>query len=59
MNFTGYVNGWRLREVERLKSLPTNKGKSVAKLAIQSGFGSYASYHRAKNKLRNKIEEQR
>ena len=47
MNFNRYLNHWRLREVERLRSLPGNEGKSESALVKQAGFGEYRQYTRA------------
>ena len=45
MNFNRYVNRWRIKEFERLSSLPENEGSS--KLFAQAGFNELRQYHRA------------
>lgn len=47
MNFNRFLNRWRLREMEWLRSLPANQGKSVSSLINQTGFGDYRTYSRA------------
>lgn len=47
VNFNRFVNQWRLRELERLISLPSNKGKSIAKLSAKAGFAELRQYYRA------------
>ena len=47
VNFNRYVNGWRLRELERLRALPANGGKSVRSLVEKAGFDNYRTYLRA------------
>ena len=46
VNFNCYVNRWRLKEFERLKALPSNKGKSASKLFIKAGFSDLRQYYR-------------
>ncbi len=46
-SFPRYLNGWRLRELERLRNDPANKGKTVTALIDQTGFGEYRKYARA------------
>lgn len=48
MNFSRYVNRYRLQRLEVLMSLPSGKGKSLQDLLKLAGFGSYRSYMRAK-----------
>jgi len=48
MNFNCYLNMCRLQELEKLRSLSANKGKSSVALIGQAGFGNYRSYMRAK-----------
>jgi AraC-like DNA-binding protein len=48
MNFNRYVNGCRMKELERLKLLPKNESLPLGKLAVQAGFGSYRHYLRVK-----------
>lgn len=47
VNFNRFVNQWRLRELKRLQSLPSNKGKSIAKLFAKAGFSDLRHYYRA------------
>jgi AraC-like DNA-binding protein len=48
-NFRGFLNAERLREVERLRALPSGTGVLLADIVARAGFGSYRSYQRAKN----------
>ncbi|GAB6011803.1 AraC family transcriptional regulator [Viscerimonas tarda] len=48
MNFNRFLNLWRLRELERLQALPSNRGKSIAKLIGRAGFTEERQYYRAK-----------
>ena len=47
INFNVWLNGWRLREAERLCGLKRNYGKPMSEISKQAGFGSYDSYRRA------------
>ena len=47
MNFNRYLNRFRLRELDRLRSRPANQGKSVSSLVGQVGFKDFRSYSRA------------
>ncbi|MDR1096571.1 MAG: hypothetical protein LBL57_00410 [Tannerella sp.] len=47
MNFNRFVNRWRLEELERLRLLPSNKGKSIAQLFAKAGFTEARQYRRA------------
>jgi AraC-like DNA-binding protein len=47
MNFNRFVNQWRLKEVEHLRALPSNRGVSVAKLVSEAGFADLRQYYRA------------
>jgi AraC-like DNA-binding protein len=49
VNFNRFVNQWRLRELERLQALPSNRGRNVSKLFAQAGFAELRQYYRAKN----------
>lgn len=44
MSFSSYVNRCRFRELERLRALPSNKGKSEATLAVKAGFRKCRNY---------------
>lgn len=55
MGFSSYVNLCRLREMERLMVMPSNKGKSVAELAGKTGFVTYRNYMRAKKNYELRI----
>lgn len=46
MNFRQYLNFLRMEELERLLSLPVNKGKKPIDFITQAGFGSLRSYQR-------------
>lgn len=46
--FNEYINRLRLRELERLLSLPSNQGKSANKLYAKAGFLNYRNYLRTK-----------
>lgn len=47
MNFNRYLNRWRLRELDRLRSLPSNCGKSTRSLVGKAGFDHFRTYLRA------------
>lgn len=47
MNFNRYLNRWRLRELERLRTQPSNRGKSMRSLVEKVGFDNYRTYLRA------------
>lgn len=47
MNFNRYLNSWRIREFDRLRSLPSNRGKSMRSLVEKAGFDHYRTYLRA------------
>jgi AraC-like DNA-binding protein len=57
MNFNRFVNRWRLEELERLRSLPSNKGKSIAQLFAKAGFTEARQYYRAVAAEREKSSE--
>ncbi|WP_373155492.1 AraC family transcriptional regulator [Bacteroides cellulosilyticus] len=57
MNFNRYLNGWRLRELDRLRSLPSNRGKSTRSLVGKAGFDNYRTYLRAVAAEREAAEE--
>jgi AraC-like DNA-binding protein len=52
MNFNSFVNGYRLRELEKLKEEAAEKKQRVAtmQLIMNVGFSNYRSYIRVKNK---------
>jgi len=54
MSFSWYVNYWRLKEMNKLMALKSNKGKNLKDLALKAGFGSYRSYLRTKDYFKNK-----
>ena len=56
MNFRSYLNAVRLKELERLKSLPSNERVLLRTLVRRAGFGSYGGYLRAKKLLYDKEE---
>lgn len=47
MNFNRYLNHLRLKELERLRSLPENQGKSVSSLISKIGYKDIRNYSRA------------
>lgn len=51
MNFNRFINGYRLREMERLRQEAARKRQSVPllQLVMNSGFGNYRSYLRARS----------
>ena len=51
MNFNRFINGYRLKEVERLRAEASQKNLRISslQLVLNSGFSNYRSYHRAKN----------
>ena len=51
INFNRFVNQWRLKELEHLRTLPANKGKSVSQLVTKAGFRDLRQYFRAKSQL--------
>ncbi len=48
MNFNAYINDCRLKELERIRKLPSNVRKPLEDLAEQVGFGSYRNYLRVR-----------
>ena len=48
MNFSNYINGCRLREMDRLLTMQGNSHKTPALLYSQAGFKSYRNYQNAK-----------
>lgn len=57
MNFNRYLNRWRLRELDRLRALPSNRGKSMRSLVGKAGFDNYRTYLRAVAAEREAEEE--
>lgn len=51
--FNGYINRLRLRELERLMNLPSNRKKAATKLYAKAGFPNYQTYLRIKKKVYN------
>lgn len=49
MNFNGFVNSYRLKELDKLAANPRTASLGRMKLIAMAGFGSYRSYVRAKN----------
>lgn len=47
MNFSRYLNRLRLRELEQLRSLPENEGRSISSLLGKVGFSDFRNYSRA------------
>lgn len=56
VNFNRYINRLRLKEIERLRALPENENKPLAKLVAGAGFGTYRSYRRARIAEENEEE---
>lgn len=50
--FNGYINRLRLKELERLMKLPSNRGKTVTRLYPKAGFGNYQVYLRIHREVR-------
>lgn len=46
-NFFDYVNGWRVREVQRLLRDPAQARRSILELAFAAGFSSKSSFNAA------------
>lgn len=47
VNFNRYLNRLRLEELERLRLLPENQGKSISSLISKAGFKDFRNYSRA------------
>lgn len=47
VNFNRYINRLRLKELERLKSLPAHKETAIALLLAKAGFSSMRNYTRS------------
>lgn len=47
MNFNRYLNRLRLKELERLRSHPDGRGKSISSLLDKAGFKDFRNYSRA------------
>ncbi|GHV04028.1 hypothetical protein FACS189416_1520 [Bacteroidia bacterium] len=48
INFNRFLNQWRMRELERLQALPSNKEKNISKLIGKAGFTAKRQYQRTK-----------
>lgn len=58
MNFNRYLNHLRLKELEQLRSLPGNEGRSISSLLGNVGFKYFRNYARANAAEReNPVEE--
>ena len=57
LNFSQYVNYYRLKELEWLQSLPENNNESLNKLSVQAGFKDYYHYRRAMRTKYNIISQ--
>ncbi|MBS1321146.1 MAG: helix-turn-helix transcriptional regulator [Parabacteroides sp.] len=55
MNFNRFINNYRLKEVERLRSEAVQRKQKISSLeiVIHAGFSNYRSYFRAKNMVKN------
>jgi len=54
VNFSNYINMWRLRELDSLMEDPEHKEKDLQTLITMAGFGSLRNYWRVKKKLEEK-----
>ncbi|MCD8167394.1 MAG: hypothetical protein LUE93_15560 [Bacteroides sp.] len=50
MNFSRYVNRYRLLEFQKLKADPANKDISEVELVAKAGFSDYRGYQRVKKR---------
>ncbi|MDR0894616.1 MAG: hypothetical protein LBN06_04865 [Prevotellaceae bacterium] len=57
VNFSRYVNRWRLEEVERLRKLPTYSDARLDKLVMDAGFSDAKHYRRVKQQEAAEKEE--
>ncbi len=48
MNFSRFINRWRLTELDRLRLSPRYSTKSNMELVLMAGFGNYRNYLRVK-----------
>lgn len=53
MSFPSWVASYRIAEVERLWALPENRDRTLASLAMMSGFSNRKSFHRVYMALRH------
>ena len=56
MRFNSYINRLRLGELQRLQSLPSNRGKTIAALCAKAGFPDYRVYLYVKKELAREAE---
>lgn len=54
VNFSNYINIWRIKELNSLQKQPEHRGKDLQTLITMAGFGSTRNYWRVKKKLENK-----
>ena len=59
MNFSRYVNHWRLKELEHLMTLSSNREKGVRTLYAEAGFRSIRHYREVVATERNKTRRKR
>lgn len=57
INFNRYINRRRLRELERLRKLPSNIGKAPHDLFDKAGFSTYKQYKRTKDTEEGDIKQ--
>lgn len=57
INFARYLNQHRFEELQQLMKKTSNKNKTPSNLFNDAGFGSYRSYLRINNMMRNNKEE--
>ena len=57
MNFNRYLNRLRLKELEKLRSQPAGKGKSISSLLDKVGFKDFRNYSRAAAAEREAAEQ--
>lgn len=57
VNFSRYVNSWRIKEVQRLAKQPANAGKSIGSFVTEAGFNDLSQYYRVLRTERNEREK--
>ncbi|WP_295940657.1 helix-turn-helix domain-containing protein [uncultured Alistipes sp.] len=53
VSFPTWLSCYRVEEVERLASLPENRGRRLSDIAYDAGFADHASFYRAFVRLRH------
>ncbi|MDR0995592.1 MAG: hypothetical protein LBL81_04805 [Tannerella sp.] len=59
MNFSYFINRYRLEEVERLKKMPENKDCAINDLILMAGFNTYRSYLRVKKERETQLQAEK